>query len=241
MCIHVHICTLWVCVWGSGGGAVPGLVFIQTHISPVYAGEIELTWQGRGMGAVPRKASCWGWTGVHSGAACALSSVPTSPAQQPTTCEPPSSLGCSRCHVRRAEEGRWAWALSPGFPQPTTCCQMELGTDGVCAGNGSWLPASPWPCPCQLGHSYALDVQETELAGLRSPGTELGEENSQPSRRDLRNSRIAPQLPLPPPWAPHCLPSLGICRPPSVQHHTTPSQPPASYPFAVLFIAQTPP
>lgn len=120
---------LRVCVWGSGGGAVPGLVFIQTHISPVYAGEIELTWQGRGMGAVPRKASCWGWTvGCTVGlrVPCPLSQPLLPSSQPPVIILPPWAAACGMSGEQRGHGGpgpsllaslsqplaaRWSWAL----------------------------------------------------------------------------------------------------------------------------------
>lgn len=41
--MYVHIHTLKVCIWGSGGGAIPDLVFVQTHFSSVCAREMGLT------------------------------------------------------------------------------------------------------------------------------------------------------------------------------------------------------
>lgn len=138
------------------------------------------------------------------------------------TCEP-SCPGLQLRHVSGADGGDVPGLFLP-LPSANHLLPDGSGCCGACARKGSWLPAGPWLFPDELGHSYVSEVQESELAGPSSPGTEPGEENSQPSRRkpwrDLRNSRITPSscFPEPQPWAPRHLRSLGICIPPSLQH-----------------------
>lgn len=78
--MHVHICMLQGCVWGGGGGVV--LASTQPCLLPVYAGEMGLTWQERGMGAVPWKVFCRSWA-VGLRGSCSLSQPPLPISQPP--------------------------------------------------------------------------------------------------------------------------------------------------------------
>ena len=113
---HLHI-------WGSGRDAVPAWSFFRyTFHLPVQAKWVSAG--KRGMGVVPGK-TCWGWMGDLQ-----------DPPHRSTTCEP-SSLDCSVVCVW----SRWGMVcLSPFFPPPTICCQVDLGSDVTCSENGSHLP-----------------------------------------------------------------------------------------------------
>lgn len=107
------------------------------------------------MGAIPRKIGEQ-WAGLGSVLLPSLSS-------STSHLQPPHSQAVAR-GMCWEQMGRGAWAPSPSCPQPTICSPDGPGH----CGGGNPSPASPKPCPDELGHNYAL-VQESEFIASSPP------------------------------------------------------------------------